>query len=243
MSDVKSQQTSIFETTAVFLEQSGPKKGSGISIVKNISELLRSLGSGDQGRIEKAFDTLGAARENEIYQKLGQMTRNLHDALQEFSCSLTRDPHHMQSTNIGDASVKLENVVKMTSEATHQTLGFTEAQQKSLTICKVLNERIEKAIASSSPVKELNDLLSEQKKAIECSENLNAEILMTQSFQDLTGQAVKKVITLVSGLEENLVSMVKIFGIKQKVEEPQTEVSKPRLGQDAADSILSEFGF
>ena len=40
------------------------------------------------------------------------------------------------------------------------------------------------------------------------------EIMIAQDFQDLTGQIIKKVIQLISEIENQLVMILKIFGVK-----------------------------
>jgi chemotaxis protein CheZ len=69
------------------------------------------------------------------------------------------------------------------------------------------------------------------------------EILTTQSFQDLTGQTIKKVITLVNEIEAELVRLITSFGVKIEsgVAEPVAVAEK--VSQSDVDDLLKELGF
>ncbi len=69
------------------------------------------------------------------------------------------------------------------------------------------------------------------------------EILTTQSFQDLTGQTIKKVIKLVGDIEEELVKLIATFGVKM---EPglRAEMTNPeKVSQEDVNDLLKDFGF
>ena len=83
------------------------------------------------------------------------------------------------------------------------------------------------------------------------------EILMAQEYQDITGQVIGQVITMVQEVEEKLVNLVAITGgrlsdaSKKKVdgtvaEGPQLESASSddvAKGQDDVDDILASLGF
>ena len=81
---------------------------------------------------------------------------------------------------------------------------------------------------------------------------------MAQDYQDLTGQVIRKVITLVQDVEENLVELVKMFGRVDEYNQAQQQpkkttgvegpvVDKDRedvlTNQDDVDDLLSSLGF
>jgi chemotaxis protein CheZ len=86
------------------------------------------------------------------------------------------------------------------------------------------------------------------------------EILMAQDFQDLTGQMIRKVITLVQEVEESLVEMLTLFGNENAEVVENTKVTKSAIeaegpilnkeqrddvvnDQDDVDDLLSSLGF
>jgi chemotaxis protein CheZ len=92
--------------------------------------------------------------------------------------------------------------------------------------------------------------------------NLSA-ILLAQDFQDLTGQVINRVTTLVKDVEENLVKLVMMAGrvdqmtgnVHQETEQQETDMQGegPQMnaearedvvsGQDDVDDLLSSLGF
>ena len=80
------------------------------------------------------------------------------------------------------------------------------------------------------------------------------DVLMAQDFQDLTGQIIRKVITLVHDIENKLVELVRISGSKlpdkkhdsHKLEGPVVpgvDQGDVVSGQDDVDDLLSSLGF
>jgi chemotaxis protein CheZ len=77
---------------------------------------------------------------------------------------------------------------------------------------------------------------------------------MAQAFQDLTGQIIRRVITLVEEVEQSLINMVRLSG--QKVggdTRTRVDLEGPQVpgiksvdavsGQDEVDDLLSSLGF
>jgi chemotaxis protein CheZ len=69
------------------------------------------------------------------------------------------------------------------------------------------------------------------------------EIITTQSFQDLTGQTIQKVIQLVADIEKELVGMVAAFGLKIDMGAKESEEVREKVSQAGVDDLLKEFGF
>ena len=85
------------------------------------------------------------------------------------------------------------------------------------------------------------------------------EILTAQQFQDITGQTIKKVITLVHSVEDELLTLITKFGmqVKQSIEttvEKDTPDDKlpgqkdesaeaEKVSQSDVEALLGEFGF
>ncbi|SHI58319.1 chemotaxis protein CheZ [Desulfatibacillum alkenivorans DSM 16219] len=80
------------------------------------------------------------------------------------------------------------------------------------------------------------------------------DIFTAQDYQDLTGQVIQKIITLIKDLESKLLNLVTKFGVKvtkDKTGEQQEELYGPSHAQrddavhsqDEVDALLKEFGF
>jgi len=83
-----------------------------------------------------------------------------------------------------------------------------------------------------------------------------SSVLLAQDFQDLTGQIIRQVITLVTDIEDKLVQLVRISGTKMPDAGYKADVHKlegpvvPGVdqgdvvdGQDDVDDLLSSLGF
>jgi chemotaxis protein CheZ len=90
-----------------------------------------------------------------------------------------------------------------------------------------------------------------------------SEVLLAQDYQDLTGQVIQNVITLVREVEDNLVSLVvmaghvdQLTGTVHQIEDNQPSAEQgvgPQImpeqrkdvlsGQDDVDDLLSSLGF
>lgn len=220
----------------------------------SLQELIESLGSGNEQRIEEALLQLGANRESELFSKVGSLARTLHESLKDFQKNLVVGGTDMSSTTLPDAASKLEAVINMTFEAAHKTLELAEEEEQRLQQNKTRVEELEQLISANNAFAEedkssLLTYIQEEKKSIEESLHANSELVMTQGFQDLSGQVLRKVIRLITELETNLVSLVQVFGVEDgetnivEVEEQPEEASDGPLDQDDVDSVLKSFGF
>ncbi len=242
------KELSIFETTAQLLEPAHVIKNlpdDKLPIVEAVKELLTGLGSGNTELVEESLMRLGAKQESDLFQKVGHMARTLHNSLTEFKNSLDRDQVTLTTTCIPDAADKLEAVIKMTFDAAHKTLSMTEGQAELISKGQAEIEEMKKKLARSSDPevrKLMESYLENEQNRLKELERMNSEVLMAQAFQDLTGQALRKVIKLVTELETNLVSLIQVFG-GDSSSTPQKEEEKESLQQNGVDSILSSFGF
>src|SRR5690554_7573528 len=74
-----------------------------------------------------------------------------------------------------------------------------------------------------------------EKHSAEVSSNLN-DILMAQDYQDLTGQVIKRVITLVHDVEESLLNLVRMSGQVERIAGIQHELPDPAEGTSASQA-------
>jgi chemotaxis protein CheZ len=66
-------------------------------------------------------------------------------------------------------------------------------------------------------------------------------MVMAQSWQDLSGQRIKKVVAFIGSVESSMLELVRLTGALSG-REPVEAVEKIN-SQDEADRLLSEFGF
>ncbi|WP_345011019.1 protein phosphatase CheZ [Pseudaeromonas paramecii] len=205
-----------------------------------------------------------------LFEKVGQLTRQLHTSLQEFRL----DPRltDLANQDIPDARARLNYVIEMTDKAANRTMDAVDA---CLPLADQLSERIQavqpgwhQLMTRQLDVLQFKQLCHQLDDHIKQSE-LDAnrlrerltEILMAQDFQDLTGQMIRKVIALVHEVESKLVEILTMFGDQLDTPcEPQQAPQRSGIeaegpihnkherpdvvaSQDDVDDLLSSLGF
>lgn len=169
-------------------------------------------------------------RDKHIFNSVGQLTRALHNAIVNFHVDSTlhdKSPENF-SSEISDATDRLQYVIRMTQEAANKTMDRVEAAAP---IAIELGQQAaglrtewEKMRRREINKEEFTDLyervgdflLHMNQGAEQLGENLQA-IILEQGFQDLTGQVLKKVIGLVTDVERELVNLMRIAGQVEKI--------------------------
>ncbi len=225
-------------------------------------QLVEHLEAGDDESADLVLRQLRAPYERELFDELGKLTRELHEALNSFRgdsrlVELTQD-------EIPDAKERLNYVVSMTEQATHRTLN---AIDEGLPIAESLNQRAQILTESWTrfrgrklSVEEFRELAQELDsfflttgEETERLRSLMSEVMMAQDFQDLTGQIIRRVIRLVQELEENLVGLIRLSSARMEPDGKSRQVAGKDAGsgegravgpvvpntQDAASEVVS----
>lgn len=153
--------------------------------------LVEALQENNQVKAGEILDELTQMREFEIYQHVSELTANLHQTLDHLDDNtlLLQTKH-----DIPDATERLEYVIQTTEEASGKTLDTAEQALQSLEILQQL-------IQSEFDVDKLQRELNQIHKSL-------TEIMLAQSFQDLTGQVLNRVIFVITSLEQSLIQLI-----------------------------------
>ncbi len=232
--------------------------------IARVKDLLVCMESGHEEDAIEIIDELTSIRETELYQDMGKLTRELHDAISNFG--MDDSINIMAEQSIPDARERLNYVISKTDEAANQTL---EAVEESIPICNVLNKQALELHATWQKFtnreltaeqfrklsRDINDFFVNTYEIAKVKDHLT-EVLLAQEYQDLTGQIIKKVINLVAEVEDKLIGLIKITGAPQvetkKVNDssgldgpvvPGLEHKDSVSGQDEVDDLLSSLGF
>ena len=226
-------------------------------------QLVEHLEAGNEAEATHVSSLLTEGVESKLFLEVGRLTRELHDAINEFLL----DPriNEMAQVEIPDASERLTYVITMTEKSANTTLGAVEAGlplADDLGVkARAISEQWERFCNRELSVDDFRELSRELGDFLalttERSKQLHGhltEVLMAQDFQDLTGQIIRQVITLVHDVEDKLVQLVRISG--SKLPEKQKDAKKlegpviPGIdqgdtvsGQDDVDDLLSSLGF
>ena len=238
------------------------------------SSLMEFVSDGNYAEAMRVISELNETRDRTLYQEVGKLTRSLHEAIRRFEIDIGTAQQREEMSKIADASDRLAYVVDMTSKAANKTMDLVE-ESMPLAI-NIRNEagelkeawgRLRRREMDPSEFRELYKRID--KFFAELNVNSNkvhgnlSEILLAQDFQDLTGQVIQKVTTLVREVEENLVNLVsmagkvdRMTGIQHELKAEQEDITKglgPQINtegrsdvvssQDDVDDLLSSLGF
>ncbi|HEX7815936.1 protein phosphatase CheZ, partial [Dyella sp.] len=132
----------------------------------------------------------------------------------------------------------LLDVLDMSSQAAHRSLDFAERMRPQ---AEALEANAGEILAWSGE-NEASAVLARQARdfAMACRDGLS-DMVLAQSWQDLSGQRIKKVAHFIESVESSLLELVRLTGALAGGEAPAA-VAKIN-SQDEADRLLSEFGF
>jgi chemotaxis protein CheZ len=209
-----------------------------------LEEILIGLGHGDMAMVKQAIKKFGhGAEADHLNDRLTNILQSFHETVWSFREGLDPSSVTMTSTNIPDAARKLEHVLTATNEATHKLFALVEHHEaliaKGDTYLSQLEQSIQQHPDSPSFIK---DFAARYRELNAEAREVASEMVMTQEFQDLCGQALKKVLNLVQGIESRMVSLLKQLKIEIPTADQKTQSDS--LGQqDDVDDLLKDLGF
>jgi chemotaxis protein CheZ len=228
--------------------------------------LVEAIQNGDDEQVNRLIQELGKVQESVLFQEICKLTRQLHDALTTFY--LDERLARFTQNDIPDAKERLNYVITMTEQAANTTLNAVEyllpviqGMNNETTVLKEDWQRFRAREMSVDEFRELNQKIVQHfedsgVRLQQIQERLT-QVLMAQDFQDLTGQIIRRVITLVKDLETSMVDMIRLSNTpSQRHRDASVEHSSQGHGpavpgldtdtvsnQDDVDSLLSSLGF
>jgi chemotaxis protein CheZ len=246
----------------------------GEETLEQARKLVTEIEAGNVTEAMRILDDLSKVRDADLFQELGKLTRELHEAMNSFK--LDSRITDLAAQDIPDAQERLNYVITMTEQAANKTLTAVE---DSLPVSENLQHRSAELRTKwerfrnreMSPddfrqlSRELDEFFPQVQQDTQLLQSNLSDVLMAQDFQDLTGQIIRRVISLVHDVEESLVDLIRLSGKAGKTgkgqhsapanEETQknTKAEGPQVpgldtdhvmqGQDDVDDLLSSLGF
>ncbi len=251
------------------------------AFIKRARELVSSAEAGNDEEAKAILDELITMKETSLFQELGRLTRDVHETFKAFRDD-SRITELAEGGGIANAKERLHYVITMTQQAADTTMSQIE---EAIPLCENITSGTSELLSSwerftqrQMEAEEFRQLSKTLKVFLESANNdskslmtnLN-EIMMAQSYQDLTGQIIYKVIKLVEDVEGDLINLIKLSSkhsgqpdplAEAEAMEKQAEARKkdkssldgpvvPGLadevetlaGQDEVDDLLSSLGF
>jgi chemotaxis protein CheZ len=234
-------------------------------LLEKAKKLVASIEADDFETADKTLEELSNFSDSTLFREVGRLTRELHEAINGFL--LDAKIADIAQREIPDASERLSYVIEMTEKSANTTLNAVEA---SLPLADelgskagLLSDEWDKFKGRKLSVDDFRVLSNELSSFLDVAKGHSndlhknlSDVLLAQDFQDLTGQIIRKVITLVTDIEDKLVQLVRISGSKlpdAKYQSPSDKLEGPVVpgveqgdvvqGQDDVDDLLSSLGF
>ncbi|WP_068639275.1 protein phosphatase CheZ [Thauera butanivorans] len=183
-----------------------------------------------------------------VFNRLGHMTRQLHDALRELGLDASLQE---AAQAIPDTRQRLDYIAQMTEQAASRVLNATDIarplQDRLQQQSAALRTRWDEVFAGRMPPADFRLLSIETRDFLGQAEADSAatgaqlmDIMMAQDFQDLTGQVIKRVLQTAQALESQLLEvLIETAPPAMKVECAGSLMNGPVIDGKTADGIVT----
>ncbi|HQQ69633.1 MAG TPA: protein phosphatase CheZ [Alicycliphilus sp.] len=149
------------------------------------------------------------ASADDVHQKIGALTRQLHTALNELGFA---DPLRGSMGELPDAQSRLAYIARLTGEAAEKVLNRVEQAKAQHDYIASETRRMVTALVAD-PVAtvakgEIYNFLTDVERVTQEADGHLTEIMMAQDFHDLTGQVIARVVNLAGTIEQQLVQLL-----------------------------------
>ena len=210
----------------------------------------------DQGLATGAGASTGT---DDVHQKIGSLTRQLHTALNELGFA---DQLRGSMGELPDAQSRLSYIARLTGEAAEKVLGRVEQAKAQHDYIASETRRMVTSLVAD-PVAavargEIYNFLTDVERVTQEADGHLTEIMMAQDFHDLTGQVIARVVNLASTIEQQLVQLLLQTAPAGSAPAPTTPVRSEALqgpvvdaesrtdvvtDQSQVDDLLASLGF
>lgn len=254
----------------ILTDENGELSLGGERLLDCAKALVDNLQDKNYENIGTILDEMSGMREWTLFRELGKLTRELHDSLNMFRNDMRFAD--LAAQDFPDAKARLNHVISLTEQAADKTLSAVETAipfADEISGSSVdMSGRWKSFRGGEMSVSEFSAMADNIDDFFESTvtkagsiQGLLSDVLMAQSFQDITGQIIRKVIDLVHDVEQSLVNLIRLSGtsfvsvaddeeksgISQRSDMgpvvPGVDSGDSVSGQDEVDSLLSKLGF
>jgi chemotaxis protein CheZ len=194
------------------------------------------------------------AASTEVFQQLGVLTRQLHDALNQLG---VMPKLQTAADGLPDARSRLNYIAEKTGAAANKVLNLVDqakaehqavAEQTRLMAAAIVADPV-KAVASGAVMNFVGDVEAASGRI----DRHLTDIMMAQDFHDLTGQVVAKVVRLAGELEDSLVKLLVQAAPPEQAQKVEQSLQGPVVNpagrtdvvanQTEVDDLLASLGF
>jgi len=226
-------------------------------LTRSVAAMGQALNSGDESAFRAALAGFDRIRDSEVVTGVRKVTLELQTALARFQVESKR--LDLAQREVADARDRLAQVLRLTDDAAHRTMDLVEqcCPLAAPTVCE--GERLMALDASCGGTPglraDISVFLAQAVGNMTAVRSKLGEVLMAQGYQDLSGQIVRGVMTLIGELETALGELARIGGVSAPVPSATPNATSaygpvvPGIdhgdavdGQQDVDALLSRLG-
>lgn len=222
---------------------------------EEIEELIKFLGQAFDTKLDQDDESFFTEIAHELTGGLKELALLIIDFRKELKSKIDPEITDLAMNYIPQTADQLEGIIQTTETAANKIMD-------NLDLMQAHTEQIEKVFggvkdgelaidngdqgpATIELDRQVVDTLapfvsSVESRVRQCSQ-LISDSYVQMSFQDLTGQRVKRIMTLVKEMEQRIQRMVVSFGIKLNAREKTPDISEAEL-QKAVDEKVNQLG-
>jgi chemotaxis protein CheZ len=216
---------------------------------------------GEHPRPTCTYCALSPAAPEDVHQRIGNLTRVLHDALRElgYDKDLAAAREHLP-----DARDRLSYIARVTGEAAEKVLNAVdharnlqgELVQQAANLrgrwetvgfyTKGAKADVAAVQARATPagrklVEETCDFFASLDGQADRTQAILTDIMMAQDFHDLTGQVIRKVVALAQSMEEQLVRLlIETTPPEQRKQLESERLNGPVVSAAGRDDVVTD---
>lgn len=218
--------------------------------------------AGESEHLQPYFDSLhatapddmpadGVADANALINRVGQLTRTLHDNLRALGYDKVIEK---TAAAIPDARDRLDYVTTMTEQAAVRTLNSIDVvkplQDELSQRSTELAQRWDRLFARELDIEQFKVLVGDTRQLLQDTPERTAttnahlmEIMMAQDFQDLTGQVIKKTTQIIHMVEQELIQLlVDNIPRERRAETANTLMNGPVISSEGRNDVVTTQG-
>lgn len=189
-----------------------------------------------------------AATQEVVFNRIGHLVRKLHDSMRELGYDKSLEE---AARSIPDAQERLHYIAKMTEQAAAKVLNACDIasplQELMAQRVQLLGAQWEKMFTNQLSVDEFKQLAAASRMFfLEAPAQLATtkaqinEIMMSQDFQDLTGQVIKRVVEMVQNIEGQLLQvLIEVIPEDKKAAAPESLMNGPVINAAGRNDVLT----
>jgi chemotaxis protein CheZ len=187
---------------------------------------------------------VSGAASPEVFQRLGMLTRQLHDTLTQLG---VMPKLQVAADGLPDARSRLQYIAQKTAAAADKVLNSVDSAKAEHHKVAADTRRIAAAIVAD-PVKAVAsgavmNFVGDIEAATQRIDTHLTDIMLAQDFHDLTGQVVAKVVKLAGDLEDSLIKLlVEVAPPEQANKVEQLVLNGPVVNPEGRTDVVASQG-